>query len=406
MALDSPTKVKADYENTKSILENWKSKFKTSKPKLIFVNCSGGGLRATMWAFRVMQVADSLTNDRFMKSVELITGASGGMIGAAYYRELYLKEQLNLIKDNRSNEYLYNISKDLLNPIAFSMTVSDLFLNIQKFKEDGSTYSKDRAYAFEKQLNENSRSAFSKRLGDYRNPEEKALIPMMIFTPTIVNDGRRLMISPQPVSFLTHHTPDSMFEFVPTIDGVEFGNLFKDQNAYNVKFTTVLRMSSTFPYILPAVTMPTEPAIQVMDAGIRDNTGLKSSLKFLYVFRDWLAENTSGIVILDIRDSHRMRPIEEKPRLTLFENIITPLGNIYGNLLTIQDYNQEESFQYAQSWYKGPLNYITVELPTKEQEISLSWHLTTREKKSVYNSIFLPQNQEALNKLAELLKGN
>ena len=87
-------------------------------------------------------------------------------------------------------------------------------------------------------MNENSRSVFSKRLLDYKIPEEKALIPMMIFTPTIVNDGRRLMMSPQPVSYLTHHTPDSMFEFVPTIDGVEFGNLFKNQNAYNIKFTT------------------------------------------------------------------------------------------------------------------------------------------------------------------------
>jgi hypothetical protein len=82
------------------------------------------------------------------------------------------------------------------------------------------------------------------------------------------------------------------------------------------------------------------------------------------------------------------------------------LGNIYGNLLTIQDYNQEESFQYAQSWFKGNLHYITVELPTKEQDISLSWHLTTREKNLVYNSVYLPQNQEELKKLVDILNGN
>ena len=89
--------------------------------------------------------------------------------------------------------------------------------------------------------------------------------------------------------------------------------------------------------------------------------------------------------------------------MTVFENFITPLGNIYGNLLTIQDYNQEESFQYAQSWFKGKLDYITIELPTKEQDISLSWHLTTREKNSVFNSIYLPQNQEALKTLKRIL---
>lgn len=406
LSLNSPEKASADYDSTKKILENWKSKFRTSKPKLVFINCSGGGLRASMWAFRVMQAADSMTNNVFMNSAELITGASGGMIGAAYYRELYMRQQLGLIQDYRSNEHLFNISKDLLNPIAFSMTVSDLFLNIQKFNEGGSNYTKDRAYAFEKQLNENSGAVFPKRLSDYKHPEEKALIPMMIFTPTIINDGRRLMISSQPVSYLTQYTPDSMFNFVPSVDGIEFGRFLKEQNGSNVKFTTVLRMSSTFPYILPAVTLPTDPSIQVMDAGMRDNTGLKTTLKFLYVFRDWLQENTSGIIVLDIRDSHRMRPIEEKPRMTILENFVTPLGNIYGNLLTIQDYNQEESFQYAKSWYKGPLHYISVELPTKEQEISLSWHLTTREKNSIVNSIFLPQNNEALMQLANLLKGN
>ncbi len=392
----------ADYDNTIKILERWRSKFK-EKPPLIFINCSGGGLRATMWAFRVMQAADSATGDRFMKHTELITGASGGMIGSAYYRELYLKQQLGFIKNCRDNAYLYNISKDLLNPVAFSMSVSDLFMNVRKFKEEGSVYTKDRGYAFEKQLNENSHFVFSKRITDYKLPEEKAIIPLMIFSPTIVTDGRRLIVSPQPVSYLTYQAATSEFDFVPTLDGIEFGKLFKEQNAGNMKFTSLLRMNSTFPYILPAVTLPSEPSTLVMDAGIRDNTGLKSTLKFLYVFREWLAENTSHVIVLDIRDSHRMRPMEEKPRMTFFENFITPLGNIYGNLLTIQDYNQEESFQYAESWYKGPLDYITVELPTKEQEISLSWHLTTREKKSIYNSIYLPQNVEALSKLKSIL---
>lgn len=401
-SLNDSLEQKHDYNNTITILNNWRDKF-TGKPKLIFVNCSGGGLRATMWAFRVMQTADSITHNQFMNCAELITGASGGMIGAAYYRELYLKQQLGLIHDYRSDKHLFDVSRDLLNPVAFSMTISDVFFNMQKFKEDGSVYSKDRAYAFEKQLSENTRSVFSKRLADYKFPEEKALIPMMLFTPTIVNDGRRLLMSPQPVSFLTYHSGDSTFNFDPTIDGVEYGKLFAQQDAFNIKFTTVLRMSSTFPYVLPAVTMPTEPSIHVMDAGIRDATGLKSSLKFLYVFREWIAANTSGVIFLDIRDSHRARPIEDKPRMTVFENIITPLGNIYGNLLTIQDYNQEESFQYAQSWFKGKLDYITVELPTKEQEISLSWHLTTREKNSIYTSIFLPQNVDALNKLKKLV---
>jgi hypothetical protein len=395
----------ADHDSTIHILERWKAKFngETEKPKMIFINCSGGGLRASIWAFRIMQMADSLTNQKFSRSTQLIAGASGGMIGAAYYRELYLQQRLGVLKNFNSKKNLFNIGRDLLNPVAFSVTVSDLFFNIQKFKEGNTRFYKDRAYAFEQQLNENTGYVLSKNLSSYRNAEASALIPMMIFSPTIVNDGRRLIISPQPTSYLTTHMDDSSFSFDPTMDEIEFRRLFNEQNADNIRFTTVLRMNATFPYILPAVSMPSEPVIHVMDAGIRDNTGLKTSLRFLYVFREWIEQNTSGVIFVDIRDSHKSRPTENRPRMTFMENIITPLGNIYKNLLTIQDYNQDESYEYAKGWFNGQFDFIKFELPTKEQDISLSWHLTTREKVLVYNSVNLKSNVEAFDDLLSLL---
>jgi hypothetical protein len=403
--LNQPEKVDEDIHSTLEILDRWKDKFTagSKKPKMIFINCSGGGLRASIWSFRLMQMADSLTNYRFSKSTQLISGASGGMIGAAYYRELYLQRRLGLLKSNNSQKFIANIGKDLLNPIAFSITVSDLFFNIQKFKEGETYYAKDRAYAFEKQLNENTGFVLNKTLSAYREVEASGIIPMMIFSPTIVNDGRRLMMSPQDISYMTYHTSDSSFKFDNTIDEVEFRSLFKNQGADNIHFTSVLRMNSTFPYILPAVSLPSDPEIHVMDAGIRDNTGLKTSLRFLYIFREWIEKNTSGVIFVDIRDSHKDRPIEKQPRKKFIENIITPLGNIYGNLLTIQDYNQDEAYEYAKSWYKGKFDFVKFELPTKEQDISLSWHLTTREKESIYNSVYLSENEAGFKKLLQIM---
>lgn len=404
-ALDDDQLAEADYENTIRILERWKEKFigDKGKPRMVFVNCSGGGLRASIWAYRIMQVADSLSNNRFTKSTQLITGASGGMIGAAYYREIFLLHRLGLMKQVNHMKNIENIGKDLLNPVAFSVTVSDLFFNVQKFREGDTRYAKDRAYVFEKQLNENTGSVMAKRLNAYKEPEANAMVPMMIFAPTVINDGRRLLISPQPIAYLTHHRNDTVFRFEPTVDALEFTKLFREQNAENVRFTTVLRMNATFPYILPAVTLPSSPSVQVMDAGIRDNTGLKTSLRFLYIFREWIEKNTSGVIFVDLRDSHKKRPIEKKPRMTFLENIITPLGNIYGNLLTIQDYNQDESYEYAKSWFHGKFDLITFELPTKEQDISLSWHLTTREKRSVYTSVNIADNKKSMDKLIGLM---
>ena len=60
-------------------------------------------------------------------------------------------------------------------------------------------------------------------------------------------------------------------------------------------------MNATYPYILPSVWLPTHPVIDVMDAGLRDNYGQETSLRFLHVFKDWINENTSGVLIIQIR---------------------------------------------------------------------------------------------------------
>jgi len=229
---------------------------------------------------------------------------------------------------------------------------------------------------------------------------------MILLTPTIVNDGRRLLVSPLPIRYLMAHSEDSAFNYYETMDAVEFRSLLKEQQADSVRFLSLLRMNATFPYILPAVSLPTEPTVKVMDAGIRDVTGLKSSLKFLHVFRDWIEKNTSGVIFVDIRDSHKERPIENNGTSTFLESVATPLGNIYKNLLTVQDFNQDETFEYAKSWLKVPFDHVLFELPTKEQDISLSFHLTTKERYLVKQSAGLPKNHEAFERLTELLQNN
>ena len=66
--------------------------------------------------------------------------------------------------------------------------VSDAFLNMQSFEDGNNSYYKDRAYAFENQLNENLGNVLNHRLEYYRKPELDAEIPMMIISPTILND--------------------------------------------------------------------------------------------------------------------------------------------------------------------------------------------------------------------------
>lgn len=411
--LDSLTQVQQDFaiyekdvNHHHEILKQWKLRNinrRWEKPKLVIVCVTGGGARSALWSYKAMQVADSITNGELMKHTQLICGASGGMFGLAYRRELWHRAQSDTSIDLNSPEYVDRMGMDVLNPIATSLAVNDWFVRFQKFRDGTYIYSKDRGYALETEFNKNTLGYVDKRLGDYAKPEYEAEIPMMFFSPSIINDGRSLYISSQPIAHLTFNHPN-LLKGQAHQGGVEFRRLFKNQDVDNVWFTSVLRMNATFPYISPQVSLPSEPEIEVMDAGFRDNYGASIALKHLYAIRKWVEKNTSGVVILQIRDSRKIEPVHETPPRSLFNQITNPLGHIYDNLFIMQDYINDDLTVYAQDWLQTDLEVIDLELTRPEvEDISLSWHLTTKEKMIIEKSAYNEKNQKAIQRLNDLL---
>lgn len=391
------------------ILSNWglknSSNEKNKKPKLVFLNCTGGGLRSALWTFYSLQQADSIMNGDLLKQIHLITGASGGMVGAAYMRELYLLKQEGKINSLSNKNYVNQISSDILNPVIFSIAVNDLFFRFLKHTDGKYTYTKDRGFALENTLSFNTGGILAKKLFDYKSPELESKIPMMIFTPSILNDGRKLFISPQPISYLFSAKHNKKVENLDLLQGVEFSRFFAKQDAENLSFLSALRMNASFPFVSPVVNLPSEPVMEVADAGGRDNYGLETTLAYIKTFKKWIEENTSGIVIIQIRDRHKINEIDEHKNQTLFQSISSPVNSLYGNLFNVQDYNQDQLLQYASNCYGGKIDVITFQMRnSKKDNISLSWHLTEKEKQQVLSSIDLPENIAALKKLKVLLE--
>lgn len=402
------TILQSDISATIAVLEKWKQKWSArgvEKPKMVLMNISGGGLRSCVFAFRTLQMIDSAYHGDLMNHTRLICGSSGGMISASYYRELFLNHQSRLIayNNNIDNHYLRNIGKDLLNNLALSATVADIFLNPQKFSVGKYRYVMDRSYAWEKQFNENTFFKLNKNIKDYVNPETEALIPQMIISPTIINDGRALNIAALPTSYLLHSPIRSEHGFKEIANGVEFTRFFKDQDAYNLKWTSALRMNSSFPYIMPAVSLPSEPALEVMDAGIRDNFGYINSLQFLYTFREWIEKNTSGVILLQIRDTYKEPEVEDNSVKTIIEKLLAPMRNLSGNFLIMQDYSYDRELLFAKAWFKGPLDFVLFEMPETKDRVSLSWHLTETEKLFLKRAPWNEGNTKAFKRLLNLL---
>jgi len=397
----------ADRTEMVKTLENWKKRTSpfSKKPKLIFINVSGGGLRSAVWTMNVLQKTDSILGGKLFGHTFLITGASGGMIGAAYFRELYLRKINGESIDIYDDLYINNISKDLLNAIAFTTVVNDLFFPFKKHEIDGNKYLIDRGYAFERQLNENTDFLLDKKISEYFEPEKQGLIPTIVLSPVIVNDGRNMFISAQPVSFLTRPYNKYNIRFISEMDAVEFGRMFKNNNASGLKFTSALRMNATFPYITPYVSLPTEPTISVMDAGMRDNFGVDTAIRMLFVMREWIEQNTSGVIFVQIRDIPKTLSFKGKTRKTAIDNLLNPIGNIYLNLQEFQDYNNDNLVENTRSWFKKPIHIVRFQYISSDEErrASLSWHLTTREKRSILNAYDHALNQRSLKELAELI---
>ena len=167
---------------------------------------------------------------------------------------------------------------------------------------------------------------------------------------------------------------------------------------------TAMRMNATFPIVLPNVWLPSEPVIDVMDAGLRDNYGQETGLRFLDYFDDWIKQNTRGVLIVQLRD----RPSGGWDHPFVTENIADhatkPFLLLQQNWFKMMEYSQNDMLSYyAQhadlSIYKITFQYITEK---QEDKAALNFHLTQREKKNIKSSPDFPVNQKSFGQLLNL----
>lgn len=389
-----------DFKAGTQILENWKAKFpQEKKPKMVFICSSGGGQRASVWSMRCLQALDSTFRGEVMKKTMLMTGASGGMVGSAYFRELFLRQQQDKSIELNDTKYLENIAKDRLNPLIFALLTGDLGFKLQQFRSGNKTYFKDRSYFFERKIIKDSENILDKRLIDYQLPEQQAQIPMMILSPCIINDGRKLFISSQPISYMSSSEQYENKDINSKIKGIEFRRFFEAQDADSLPFVTALRMNATFPYITPNVLLPSEPLMEVMDAGLLDNFGLDNAIRFLYVFREWISENTSGVVFIAIRDPQKEETPKHNER-SFLNYLFSPIEDMVGNLSRLQDVRNDNDLEYARMWFVGKISLVEFQYQQEtSQPASLSWRLTTKEKEDIKQMIHSPFNKASMEKL-------
>lgn len=401
----TPQKYQADKRTEEQRLDKWKANVAGDSNTLVIVTTSGGGSRSTYWTFRALQYADSVTGGKLFKHTVLVTGASGGMIGATYWRSIHDAWQRGQLPDRYDPQFQENAGKDLLNAIIFSLASVDLISPFNKISIAGYSYTRDRGYAMEQELVANTNGLLDRNLKYFARGEAEGKIPQLLINSTIVNDGRKLMIGNQPLGYLTQ--PEySLADAAPPIDAVDYSSFFASGDPGNMRLTSALRMNATFPFVLPVVRLPSTPYMNIMDAGLRDNFGAEVANRYLFAMRNWINQNVNNVVFLEIRDSRECDVSASSTESSLMSMMMDPLFVIQNKWESFQSYKHSFIKDCTPFMVPGKLHYLTLCYYPKDYKRSaaLNFHLTLREKEDLLASINNVDNKRAIDSLARLLK--
>jgi hypothetical protein len=291
-------------------LDNWKHHAKDNdcdmidqRPKLVLVAVSGGASRSAYWTAVVLDRLEK-TLPGFGRRVRIISGASGGMLGTACYVTYRRDVAMAKAKEPQPacnpddlapwvpSSWVEMMPLNSLDDVAGFIALSEIWKALWPTHQY-----EDRGIVLEK-----SWPILRYPLTNLAGLEREGLIPSLIFSPMMVDDGRRLMISnldlfldekgharpmllaggPQINYSFSKDMPDGVGNHLFSLSGMELYRLFPQGRG--LFLSTAVRMSATFPYVSPAVNLPSLPPRRVVDAGYYDNYGIQ-------VATAWIKQN-------------------------------------------------------------------------------------------------------------------
>jgi len=388
----------------------WRSAAAGSQGKrpLVLVCASGGGLRAAVWTTGVLCALERKLPG-FPYHVRLVSGASGGMVGAGAYVATIRPptgatpapgEELHTISRAALVEA---IGQDCLSPVTQRLVFRDIPSRLLPFR-----YVHDRGVALEEAFRANLPAAYEKSFGDLRAGEAEGWRPSLVFTPMLAEDGRRLVVSNLDLDFLLLQEGPRVGHGAPVLysrSGFELARLFPGALA-DFPVRSAARASASFPYLSPAAVLPTFPRRRVLDAGYWDNYGTSVACAWLEACLSedaragtlgrWLRENVSGVLLVQIRDGierlsaegadFRVEKRRPKARMEMgLEGLSSPVeGTLSAREAAMLFRNDEQVEVVARRFAAefGP-GFFTTATFCFRGKVSLSWALTEMEKRKL-----------------------
>jgi hypothetical protein len=228
--------------------------------RIILVAAAGGGIQAAAWTARVLSGLEEICVEkrpgRFIRSLKLLSGVSGGSVGIMYFvtackLEGFLSKKRS--GDDRSISILKGVSdvarssslSEAIRGLAYTdfiRAVAPFFLtDVYRDRAEGL----ERAWVSNaKELN-SSYSEILKRatLRGWQKDVARGELPAVIFNASIIETGERLAFSTTASS--ARLPKDGLTTCAAFQD---FSSVYKGAD---IAITTAVRLSSAFPFISP-----------------------------------------------------------------------------------------------------------------------------------------------------------
>jgi hypothetical protein len=350
-------------------LETWRGQFTTGgKQPLVVVATSGGALRAALWTINVLRDLERLLPG-FTRHVRIVTGASGGMVGAAHLVSA-LDEKgpppVTGLTSEWFDEIMRDAAKDSLTPVTRALVL----------------LGHDRGEALEDSWEEHTNGRLAMPFRTLLAGERDGWLPSLIYVPTMVEDGRRLLISNLDLGSLVEtRVSGPVGRRRESISAVQ---LFacEGNGIDTIKLSTVARLNATFPWVTSAARLTTVPDRRVVDAGYYDNYGVDIATAWIRKNARWLSENTSGVLLLQIRDGTTTKlAVEAEPgpgrAREWFSALSTPpeaFISAWSASMSFRNDQKVEVLGDNPSLYPPERFFVTETLELQERE-PLEWYL-------------------------------
>jgi hypothetical protein len=371
--------------------------YKNQTPLLI--SAAGGGIQASAWTTRVIAGLNQLCRQsacgaRFQDSLAVMSGVSGGSVGAMHVGAAFPDFDLAA----------HNALRPSLDDVAWGWVNPDVWRAILPWFRDPVV---DRGWALERSLEANARVGDSDMRDVYLSQWTRKLsteqqFPVFLFNATNVEAGA-------PLVFATtdYHGQEEVKDVSKSFYG-----LYKGQ--YDVRVSTAVRMSASFPYVSPSARSnglpPAYPDFHFVDGGYYDNYGIFTMLNWLNPALESNAELPKRLVVL---------------RITSFPDDPEAKGSVHGwgyqtsapleaflHVRTAAQYSESlEQLKVYEDRWKNRMTIVDLPIQYPNgldgacRKPPLSWKLTNEQQKCLERAWETPSVRAAAGRVIQELTG-